>query len=398
MNENRLLYVSLIDKSDPRLLGVIKKVESILRVFNKCDCEAAILCFNTKEEMELYNNEKVLKSFRITHTVSRKSLLSRYKRKKEIFDIIYNVATKVYRSDIVIFRYIMTDHFFVRILDEFNHFGICTILDIPTYPYDKELKKNLYWHAKSYVDRFYRRRLRKNVNFVYSPSDESYIFGIQNIRATNGIDCSSIKIQRPREGEFGDLHFVSVANVSFWHGYDRIIRGMCEYYKSNPSKPVYYYCVGEGDVLPELKKLVNELDLNSYVIFHGTKTGEDLDKVVDECDIAFGSLGNHRKGLYADSALKNREYCARGIPFVIASDDQDFPETFPFVYRIPKDDSPVDINQVIKWYENLIKEHPNYSIEMRKYAEENLSWDAKMKPVIEKIKELAKEKERKPTT
>jgi len=25
---------------------------------------------------------------------------------------------------------------------------------------------------------------------------------------------------------------------------------------------------------------------------------------------------------------------------------------------------------------------------MRKYAEENLSWDAKMKPVIEKIKEL----------
>jgi hypothetical protein len=53
--------------------------------------------------------------------------------------------------------------------------------------------------------------------------------------------------------------------------------------------------------------LVNELDLNSYVIFHETKTGEDLDKIVDGCDIALGSLGNHRKGLYADSALKNRE-------------------------------------------------------------------------------------------
>jgi len=98
--------------------------------------------------------------------------------------------------------------------------------------------------------------------------------------------------------------------------------------------------------------------------------GEDLDKVVDECDIAFGSLANHRKGLYADSALKNREYCARGIPFVIAYEDWYFPETFPFVYRIPKDDTPVDVSQVIKWYENLIKEHPNYSMEMRKYAEE----------------------------
>jgi len=78
--------------------------------------------------------------------------------------------------------------------------------------------------------------------------------------------------------------------------------------------------------------------------------------------------------------------------------DWDFPETFPFVYRILKDDTPVDINQVIKWYESLIKEHPNYSIEMRKYAEENLSWDAKMRPVIEKIKELAREKERKTNT
>jgi len=77
--------------------------------------------------------------------------------------------------------------------------------------------------------------------------------------------------------------------------------------------------------------------------------------------------------------------------------DWDFPETFPFAYRISKDNTPVDINQVIKWYESLIKEHPNYSMKMRKYAEQNLSWDAKMKPVIEKIKELARKKERKPT-
>jgi len=140
--------------------------------------------------------------------------------------------------------------------------------------------------------------------------------------------------------------------------------------------------------------LTKELNLEKYVIFHGTKTGEDLDKVVDECDIAFGSLGLHRI-LTDASTLKAREYCARGIPFVMASYDQDFSEAFPFVYRIPKDETPVDVSQVIKWYENLIKEHPKYSMEMRRYAEENLSWDAKMKPVIEKIKELAKEKERK---
>ncbi len=105
-----------------------------------------------------------------------------------------------------------------------------------------------------------------------------------------------------------------------------------------------------------------------------------------------------RQSHNADSSLKNREYCARGILFVIAYEDWDFPETFPFVHRISKDDTPVDVSQVIKWHENLIKEYPNYSMEMRRYAEENLSWDAKMKPVIEKIKELGKLKERKQNT
>jgi len=150
--------------------------------------------------------------------------------------------------------------------------------------------------------------------------------------------------------------------------------------------------VGEGDALPALKQLTNNLGLNRYVVFNGTKAGEELDKIFDESDVAIGSLGNHRKGLNSDSALKNREYCARGIPFVIASSDQDFPESFPYILKIPSDDSLVDINKIIEWYEELTQSHPNYSTEMRKYTEEHLSWDAKMRPVIEKIKEIAEEK------
>jgi len=208
---------------------------------------------------------------------------------------------------------------------------------------------------------------------------------------SNGIRLEDIKIKRENKNIF--INLISIAVVGRWHGYDRIIRGLHEYYKNNPAKEVYYHCVGEGPELENLKNLVKELKLEKYVIFHGTKMGEELDKIVDEANIAFGSLGLHRIG--RGNPLKSREYCARGIPFVKSFLDPDFPCSFPFALNIPNDDTPVDIDNVVNWYEDLSKKHPDYSLEMRKYAEENLSWDAKMKPVIEKIKELAKERKSK---
>ncbi|MDN5343662.1 MAG: hypothetical protein PWP28_2542 [Oceanotoga sp.] len=225
----------------------------------------------------------------------------------------------------------------------------------------------------------------------YAPEKNRILDKYKNkiIMINNGLDLSSIRIKEKNKDN-KKLNILSIANNSKWHGYDRVIKGMYEYYKKNPKKDVYYHCVGEGSELQNLKNLVKELKLEKYVIFHGTKTGEELDEIVDDSDIAFGSLANHRKAMYVDSALKNREYCARGIPFVIASDDSDFPESFPYVYRISQDETPVNIEKVIKFYDSI--KNKNYIEEMRKYAEKNLTWDIKMRPVIERIKELANEK------
>lgn len=269
--------------------------------------------------------------------------------------------------------------------------NLIKIIEIPTYPFENELKKAT---NKIEYNLFWKNGMNKFEDFadiiVAISSDNTLNLGKKFVLISNGIRLEDIKIKNQNKNS--SINLLSIANVAFWHGYDRIIKGLDEYYKKNQKKEVYYHCVGEGAELENLKNLVKELKLEKYVIFHGTKVGEELDKIVDDSDIAFGSLGNHRKGLYSDSALKNREYCARGIPFVIASNDQDFPESFPYVFRIPQDDTPVDIDKVINWYEDLSKKHPDYSLEMRKYAEENLSWDAKMKPVIEKIKELARER------
>jgi hypothetical protein len=389
-----LLYAAFI-REDSEAKGFLKKVVSQSIVFKK-EFENVYLYISRKDEAVLYKIEKNGLQEIDTFKYNKLSVFDEESRIRKIRGFLrYNSFLKylneiihLYKIDIL---YMRSSYPTKKMISIVKNKQLIKLLEYPTYPYEEEYKKIqpklehiLFWNNKpkkieDLVDLVVAVSAEKNLNV-----DEKFIL------IDNGIQLDSVKVKKQNKKNY--LNLLSIANVAFWHGYDRIIKGLHEYYKINPEKEVFYHCVGEGPELTNLKKLTKELNLEKYVIFHGTKTGEDLDKVVDECDIAFGSLGFHRTGLTGGSPLKAREYCARGIPFVIAYEDWDFSETFPFVYRIPKDDTPVDVSQVIKWYENLIKEHPNYSIEMRKYAEENLTWDAKMKPVVERINEILKER------
>lgn len=389
----RLLYVAKIDISKSNLMGVKNKVLDTLAVLRKhFDADILYLSKNF-----VYLNE---------NPIGKAYLGSIFAIRMAYYEALVNVM-KTY--DGIYVRNFIADK---KSIDIFSKFMGVKVLELPTN-IEALLSETTNPVGKMLIE-MYQVKFLKQFDLMAvcgKPSNFEISARIPMIEFQNGISIGRLLGSSADTNDIGiagtntvvkreetTINLIGVANVSCWHGYDRVIKGLGEYYKTYQDLDIYFHIVGDGPEIPNLKKLANVIKVNQYVIFHGTKTGEELDKVVDECDIAFGSLGNHRKGLYADSALKNREYCARGIPFVIASEDQDFPETFPFVYRIPKDDTPVDINQVIKWYESLIKEHPNYSMEMRKYAEQNLSWDAKMKPVIEKIKELAREKERKTNT
>jgi len=90
--------------------------------------------------------------------------------------------------------------------------------------------------------------------------------------------------------------------------------------------------------------------------------------------------------------LKAREYCARGILFVISYDDVGFPNDFPYMLKVPADESAVDIGQILQFYDRI--KDRDIIKEMRDYAEKNLSWEAKLKPVIDEINRLLDEKER----
>ena len=153
-----------------------------------------------------------------------------------------------------------------------------------------------------------------------------------------------------------------------------------QYKKSDGKEKIKFHIVGEGSETAKLKKIVEDnIELHDIVIFHGFKLGKELDEIYNNSDIALGSLGNHRKGLLDGGGLKNREYCAKGIPFIKAGYDRF--ENCQFIYDVPNDESLLDIEKIIEWYKNL-KVTPE---EIRKYAEENLTWDKQMKKVIDSI-------------
>ena len=86
--------------------------------------------------------------------------------------------------------------------------------------------------------------------------------------------------------------------------------------------------------------------------------------------------------------MKNREYCAKGIPFIIGYEDKSF-KNCKFLYRVSNDNSLVNIADILEWYNNL----KMTSEEIREFAIQNLSWDIQMKKVIDNISLSIKEKQ-----
>jgi len=205
-----------------------------------------------------------------------------------------------------------------------------------------------------------------------------------NMTIGNGIDVCTIKIRRPPPlpGNFLDILFVG--NVSYWHGMDRALKGL-EAYHGNIN--IRLHIVGGGREMQHLKEMADNIGLKEKVFFPGFLSGEDLNRYFDSCHIALGTLGIHRIGMKQASVLKAREYCARGIPFILGYSDPDLPKIFPYIMEIPADESPINMSAIVKFAQEAYLD-PDHHIIMRKYAQDNLDWGVKMNFLAQFCKSL----------
>ena len=93
-------------------------------------------------------------------------------------------------------------------------------------------------------------------------------------------------------------------------------------------------------------------------------------------------MGLHRKEILIDSSLKSREYAAMGMPMILRTKDLDMKPSLFFVKYFPEPESLLNINEIIEFYTELKKNHPDYKKEIQEFARKNLSWHKKLEQVF----------------
>ena len=349
--------------------GISKKIRFQIDALRQCGVETD-LCYmdvdNVGHRKRMINNE--------VYEDYGSGIIGKIRKRIKYSGLIKYIITN--KIDLV---YIRHDHnsspFLIRFFKKLRKCGIIIFLEIPTYPYEHEF---VGWQMKRdlFVEKFFRKSLMKQIHRIVTFSNQDTIFGVPAIKISNGIDFEKIKMKEHVGNISGQINLIGVAEIHFWHGFDRLIKGLIQYYQNTQSVKVIFHIVGAGDTAP-LKQLVQENHLERYVIFHGTQFGDNLDNLFEQADMGVASLARHRSNITYIKTLKNREYAARGIPFIYSEIDEDF-ENMPYVMKVPADETPIPINDIIRF--RISKHFDPKEIRDSIY---DLSWKSQMQKVID---------------
>jgi len=203
---------------------------------------------------------------------------------------------------------------------------------------------------------------------------------------TNGVDVASVPATGfvPFDGTV--LRMVSVASEFVpWQGLDRLLNGMLTY-----PGAVRLELVLIGAVPEKLKELVVRSNRRPGMAVHcpGPAYGPELDARLGSANLAIASLALFRKQMVQACPLKVREYMARGIPFVYGYNDPDVPEDSEFALKVPAEDQPVNMEEVIRFAVRSARS-PDLACRMRSYAHDVMDWRGKVKALYALARQTA---------
>lgn len=374
MNKMNVLMISVSDMSVPTSLGVTKKIKGQYSAFQELGCTTYNLCFDNGDGVLIHGNKQKIIS---------KRKVKDYFTVIDLFDKAPIICKKL-GIDLCYIRYPLADWSFMRMVRRLHK--ICkVVVEIPTYPYDEQNKKltNIIARINLFQDKRFRDSIHKYVDRIATFSSDDTIYGTKCINISNGIDINSVKYLGDSLVYDDTINLIGVAKIQRDHGYDKVIHALKEYYKNDTNDlTINLHIVGSGDEEHSLIKLTKENRLENHVFFYGVKSGKELEDIYRKSNIGIGFLAAYRSGLDSISALKTKEYCAIGLPFINAVNDSAISSEFS--KKFPNTEEPISINEIISYFE-YIKAHPEIHSQMRRFAEENLSWEKQIRTVIETI-------------
>lgn len=268
----------------------------------------------------------------------------------------YEAILNQFKSpDFVYIRRNTADKKFIRFIRTIKEkFPKCkVIVEIYTYPYEKDEYKSLIGKLSLLKDRIYRKQYKGLVDRFVTYTDDDEIFGVKTIKTINGVDIDSFTSIIPRTPD-NEIHLLAIAMFQKHHGYERIITGLKNYYEAGGKRNVKLYLVGEGPETQLYKDLANEYRLDDKVKFFGKRIGEELDEIYNLSDIGLGTFGFYKIGLETASSLKTKECLSKGLP-IVAGNKENFvgKEINRYYLEFSNDATPVDVNKIVEFYDTL---------------------------------------------
>lgn len=268
-----------------------------------------------------------------------------------------------------------------------QHNGAKYIFEFPTYTTVREKSFSKLRELFYIYSDFWQKKVEKYVScFVMIGEDAGGEYrGKPAINISNGINLEALPVRTPKEDP-ECIHILALASMSYWHGYDRLINSLANY---DGNQKIMIHMVGgnDGGYLSEWKELTDQLGLNEQVIFHGPKSGAELEEIFDLCDIGINSMGMYRKGFTMTSELKAREYAARGLPFVCSVQDPALVDHKKNLWlQISNDDSIPNMDEIVDFVMKM-RVDPDHTVKLRKYAQDHMTWESQYKQVFKRIEE-----------
>ncbi len=303
-----------------------------------------------------------------------------------------NALKSISVPDFLYIRMLYADKAYFSFLAEVKRsFSNCRIIvEIPTYPYKKEWCANLYGRFMYLKDILFREKYKRYIDRFVTFSYDETINGVTTIRTMNGVDVEAISpVAFDREYDPKCINLIAVAFLMRHHGYERVIEGMREYYKSSTDRKVYITIIGDGSEKKKYERLVKKYNLSEYIRLPGPMYGQELDEMYKNVDAGLAGFGFYKDGIEQVGTLKTREYLAKGLPVILGTDDKVFNNinnSYGLVF--PNDDSPVDIKKVISFLDRLYlgKKKSDVIGSIREFAKRTVDNRMTLAPIIDYIK------------
>lgn len=336
----RLLYVTIVPINLEKLDGVQRKILSQSRALASYGNKVDVL-FHNDGSTYIYNIN-VDKKSTIKEGGSRSLILSTAKELAANYDGFY-------------IRYPLSDMKFLSLLKRIKSLDKRVVVEIPTYPYDKQGVESLKGKLIHKVDQLFRTQLYKYVDRICTYSLDKEIFGVKTINTVNGYDFSTVQPTYIDPQVSKTISLIAVSGMWPLHGYDRFIKGLNDYYKQGGKRNIVLHVVGSGYVEADYKALTQKCGLQEHVKFHGRQFGEKLMNLYSMQAIGVNSLAIHREGLERESTLKTKEYAALGLPIISSSYVDAFSEegNKKYVLSVSADESNVNMHDVVNFTDSL---------------------------------------------